>query len=66
MQNRKGKGGMAIAIKENLRRHTQKKVERINEKITIMHIKTQIQGKTMVVMNTHAQDVSTAIDIREI
>ena len=57
---------MAIAIKENLRRHTQKKVERINEKITIMHIKTQIQGKTMVVMNTHAQDVSTAIDIREI
>ena len=54
MQNSNGKGRMAIDIKENIQQYV-KKVERINERIKIMHIKTQIQGKTMIILNTHAQ-----------
>ena len=63
MQNSKGKGGMAIAIKENLQQLATK-VEHVNERITIMHIKTQIQGETMAILNTHADDTSYAIDIQ--
>ena len=64
MQNIKGEGGMAIAVKENLQQFVTK-FEHVDERITIMHIKTQIQGKTMVILNTHAPNRSYAINIRK-
>ena len=64
MQNGKGEGGMSIAIKENLKQYV-KTVEAVNDRSMVMHIKTQIRGK-MIILNTHAPDVSDAIDIRQI
>ena len=64
MQNGKGEGGMSIAIKENLKQYV-KTVEAVNDRSMVMHIKTQIRGK-MIILNTHAPDVRNAIDIRKI
>ena len=36
----------------------------VHGRITIMHIKTKIQGETMNIRNTHAPEIGDAIDIR--
>lgn len=64
MQNIKGKGGIAIAIKGNLE-HYVAKVEYLAERIMKMRIKTRIQGKTHIAPNPHAPEMRYAAETRK-
>ena len=60
----KGKGGTAIAIKENPGQYITK-VEQSNGRIMTMRIKTKIQGGTLIVINSHVHDMSNATETRK-
>ena len=55
MQNSKCAGGMEIDVKGNVKQFVTK-VEHVAERIMVMHIKTQIQGKATIVLNRHPPD----------
>ena len=55
---------MAIAIKENIDQYFAK-VEHRDERITTMRTKTKIHGTAIIIINSHAPDMSSAVATRK-
>ena len=55
---------MEISISENIGQYIAK-VEHRDERIMTMRIKTKIQGKNPIIINSHAPDMSNATEARK-